>query len=207
MADMPAYRKERSRLGAGGAFLALLLLAGAGSWAQSAALPSAPNSAAPSTASGGASLESGIRALIAEDLYPGETIEGLTVVPEPEQSRTVARWEAHLVDDGRHFHPLFHPPTIILYQVLPGKAHFPSQGTALSPKADAAEEFRIWQKKLALTRSLMRQVVVLRCMLYCRHQMDALDQDNLKAAEQELSALTERPAHPAPSPGKDSHPR
>lgn len=189
MPGVCAPRSKTLRRGVTRALLALLGLACASAWAQPAP---GPSSSAPS----GGSPEAEIRALIGKDLYPGETIDGLTVLPEPEQSRIAARWRVNLIDDGRHFHPLFHPPTIILYETLPGEAHFPARGTALAPKADASDEFRTWQKKLSLTRSLMRQVVVLRCMLYCRHQMDALDQDNLKAAEQELSTLTVKPSAP-----------
>ncbi len=184
MAGVSAQRSSLLRIGAASGLLALLCLAGAGAGAQTA-----PGSAPPS----GRPPEAAIRTLIGKDLYPGEKIEGLTVVPEPDQSRIAARWRVELIDDGRHFHPLFHPPTIILYETLPGEAHFPAHGTELAPKADSSAEFQTWQKKLSLTRSLMRQVVVLRCMLYCRHQMDALDQDNLKAAEQELSTLTVKP--------------
>ncbi len=179
---------RRLRLGGARTFLAIFCLVGAASWLQAAS--------GPSPSSGGVSPEAEIRTLIAKDLYPGEKIEGLTVLPELEQSRISARWEAHLIDDGKHFHPLFHPPTIILFEALPGEAHFPAHGTALAENADSSPEFQTWRKKLSLTRSLMRQVVVLRCMLYCRHQMDTLDQDNLKAAEQELSALTTK--HPQP---------
>ncbi|QSR85400.1 hypothetical protein [Methylacidimicrobium sp. B4] len=185
LGDCPVLR--RFRLGRARMLLAILCLSGAASWTQAAAGPPPAS---------GASPEAEIRALIGKDLYPGEKIEGLMVVPEPEQSRIAARWEAHLIDDGKHFHPLFHPPTIILFEALPGEAHFPAHGTALAENAASAPEFQTWQKKLALTRSLMRQVVVLRCMLYCRHQMDTLDQDNLKAAEQELSELTAK--HPQP---------
>ncbi|MGD9896370.1 MAG: hypothetical protein AB7T14_04730 [Candidatus Methylacidiphilaceae bacterium] len=192
MAGWAASRGKSFRLGAAGG-LFVLGLALSAFRAENAPGTSGAGPAAPSSVPDGATAEAGIRALIGKDLYPGEKIERLTVVPEPEQSRIVARWEAHLVDDGRHFHPLFHPPTIILYQLLPGEAHFPALGTALSPKADSAPEFETWRKKLALTRSLMRQVVVLRCMLYCRHQMDALDRDTLQAAEEELSTLSAKP--------------
>jgi hypothetical protein len=198
MAGMPAIHKARVPLGAAIGLMVVVQLAASASGAQTVPGPpaSASASSTPTPAAGGVSAEAGVRALIGKDLYPGETVEGLTVVPEPEQSRIAARWEVHLVDDGKHFHPLFHPPTIILYQVLPGQAHFPMDGSALSPTAASAPEFHTWQKKLALTRSLMRQVVVLRCMLYCRHQMDALDQDNLRAAEQELSTLRTKPPGP-----------
>ncbi|VVM07051.1 hypothetical protein [Methylacidimicrobium tartarophylax] len=195
MAGMLAIRKARVPLGTAIGLLLVTLLAVFASGAEPVPGPSPAASASSCSAPalGGVSAEAGIRALIGKDLYPGEKIEGLKIVPEPEQSRAAAQWEVHLVDDGKHFHPLFHPPTIILYQVLPGQAHFPMAGSALSPTAASAPEFRTWQKKLALTRSLMRQVVVLRCMLYCRHQMDALDQDNLRSAEQELSTLRTKP--------------
>lgn len=199
MSGVATRRVERLRLGAMAGLFAVIGFAVAASWAQAVPHTSSPESAVPASAPGGVSPEAAIRALLAKDLYPGEKIEGLTVVPEPEQSRLMARWEAHLIDDGRHFHPLFHPPTIILYEVLPGEAHFPARGTSLTPKADSAPDFQGWQKKLAWTRSLMRQVVVLRCMLYCRHQMDSLDQGNLQTAEQELSALSAK--HPQPSEG------
>ncbi|MDD4932705.1 MAG: hypothetical protein PHO89_04475 [Methylacidiphilaceae bacterium] len=163
---------------------------------QIAAQPSSPASGGSPAGSSVPSAEAQVRDLIAKDLYPGEKVEALAVVTEPEQSRIAARWVVHILDDGKHFHPLFHPPSIILYEALPGQAHFPSVGSTLGPKAASAPEFQTWQKKLGLTRNLMRQVVVLRCMLYCRHQMDALDQDNLQAAEQQLSTLTVKP--PAP---------
>ncbi|WP_155996428.1 hypothetical protein [Verrucomicrobium sp. 3C] len=195
MTGMSAVHRSKGFPGAAIGLLLLVELALFAPGIHAVPQPSSPASASSAPVSSAVSTEAGIRALIAKDLYAGEKIEGLTVAPEPEQFRVAAHWEAHIVDDGKHFHPLFHPPSIILYQVLPGQAHFPMDGSALSPKASSAPEFRTWQKKLALTRSLMRQVVVLRCMLYCRHQMDALDQDNLQAAEQQLSTLT------AKSPG------
>ncbi|VVM07688.1 hypothetical protein MAMC_01790 [Methylacidimicrobium cyclopophantes] len=193
MIGMPTVRRKKWLFPAS---VGSLLLAGfvlLSAWAQAAPRPSSPDSAA-SPAPRELSLEEQVRALIAKDLYPGEKIEALTVIPEPEQSRIAARWEAHILDDGKHFHPLFHPPSIILYEVLPGQAHFPALGSALAPNAASAPEFQVWQKKLALTRNLMRQVVVLRCMLYCRHQMDALDQENLHGAERELETLTAKPS-------------
>lgn len=188
MAGPLEFRAERLRFNGARALLAVFCLLGTLFCSQAG-----PSSFPPT---GRGSPEAQIRALIEKDLYPGEKIERLTVVPEPEQSRVAARWEVRLIDDGRHFHPLFHPPTIILFETLPGEAHFPMQGGALAENAGTAPEFQTWQKKLALTRSLMRQVIVLRCMLYCRHQMDTLDRENLKTAEQDLSALTLKKPRP-----------
>ncbi|TFE73295.1 hypothetical protein A7Q10_03210 [Methylacidiphilum caldifontis] len=131
-----------------------------------------------------------------KDLFPeaGEklTILNIETKRKKNSAEVFVSWRAHLVDDGLHYKPLFHPPSTLDTEEINGAGRFQlKDNSTLDFNAPITKEsLKNWHQKLLKVRDLMRQVVTLRCMYFCRHNYGSNTESDLNHALEELHNLS-----------------
>ncbi|ACD83534.1 hypothetical protein [Candidatus Methylacidiphilum infernorum] len=146
-------------------------------------------------------IEQKVSAILYKDLYPeaGEKIVTLNIdyIDKKKTPAIVASWLVHLVDDGLHYKPLFHPPSTLDTEEVYGMGRFRLKENFSVDLNDplTKQGLESWREKLIKVRDLMRQVVVLRCMYFCRHNYGKNTESDLNSALAQLHnlAIQEKP--------------
>ncbi|TFE65800.1 hypothetical protein A7Q09_02510 [Methylacidiphilum sp. Yel] len=139
-----------------------------------------------------------IAAILTRDLYPeaGEklTILNIEFIEKKRPPIVSVSWIAHLVDDGQHYKPLFHPPSTLDTEEVYGFGQFQiKENHSIDLNNPLSKQsLERWRSKLITIRDLMRQVVILRCMYFCRHNYGKNTEWDLHHALEQLHFLSNK---------------